>query len=60
MTIFPKPDQYVGVFWTVSPVTVIADVDVKKASMKGVNPVPLLACGRHSNPVPININIAKT
>ena len=57
--IFPNPDQYVAVTSTVNPVTVIAEVAVNKASMKGVIPPAVLDCGRPSKPVPINIRIVK-
>ena len=53
----PKELQYVAVSSTVRPVTVTAEVEVKKATSRGVNPPLLLAIGRARSRPP---NIMRT
>jgi len=58
-TTCPKEDQWDAVSLTTSPVTVTADVAVKKASQKGVKDAWLLAKGSINKAVPMAMIMAK-
>jgi hypothetical protein len=59
MQIFPKRDQYRKVSWTTSPVTQIAEVEVKSASEKGVTTPAAEEIGSMSKKAPRRITARK-
>ena len=59
MNTCPVLVQYSEVLCTTRPVTVTAEVAVKRATMKGVNPPPLWVMGKRSSRVPSVISPAK-
>ena len=59
MTPCPKPDQYVAVSCSTSPVTHTADVEVKSASRNGVSVRARLDTGSISSSVPKRMTAEK-
>lgn len=59
MTACPKPAQKPNVSNAAKPVTQVALVAVKRASIKGVHPCPREDMGRESKNVPIDIMAKK-
>tara|TARA_B100001142_G_scaffold284089_1_gene297546 strand:- start:1843 stop:2037 length:195 start_codon:yes stop_codon:yes gene_type:complete len=60
ITISPEKLQYSAVLTVTNPVKVVADVDVNKAVINGVNSLVLLANGNQRNKVPREIINPKT
>ncbi len=60
MMICPAFVQYSAVFCVTSPVTVVAEVAVNRASVKGVKSSPWWENGSISRIVPASISPAKT
>ena len=59
MTICPNKDHLVNVSATISPVTQVALVAVKRASSGDVKLPSRAETGRHNKKVPVSIKIAK-